>query len=126
MCDGHDHRISYCCRYDKFQVDNREFYSYKLGNKGLRTCVLFDINNFAVLISDSYPCKNFTDHKIFLKMDIENYMDKLDSVILDGGFYYSKDEIVRRATSKGLNLTNNNFQCPIRKKKLTLNLKKMN
>jgi hypothetical protein len=88
--DGHDSRIN----YNEKDIKKRNFYSYKFKNSGLRTQVIYDINEFAIYISKSKPCKNYND----------------------GGYYYYIEKFIENCENKGNDKVNrNNFMFPIRK-----------
>jgi hypothetical protein len=111
--DGHDSRVDYL----KKDIDRKKFYSYKFKKSGLRTQVVYDINEFAIYVSESKPCKNFNDGQMFLNMKLENKLNEYDCLAFDGGYYYYIDKFLENCDKKGNDKINNsNFMFPIRKK----------
>ena len=76
----------------KKDIDRKKFYSYKFKKSGLRTQVVYDINEFAIYVSESKPCKNFNDGQMFLNMKLENKLNEYDCLAFDGGYYYYIDK----------------------------------
>jgi hypothetical protein len=112
--DGHDSRID----YNEKDIKKRNFYSYKFKNSGLRTQVIYDINEFAIYVSESKPCKNYNDGQMFLNMKLENKFNENDCIVFDGGYYYYIEKFKENCENKGNDKVNrNNFMFPIRKAK---------
>ncbi|KAI9484329.1 hypothetical protein BDB00DRAFT_751307, partial [Zychaea mexicana] len=56
------------------------FYSYKFKNSGLRTQVIYDINEFAV--------------------NLENKLNENDCIAFDGGYYYYIEKFIENCDRK--------------------------
>lgn len=112
--DGHDSRID----YKEKDIKKRNFYSYKFKNSGVRTQVIYDINEFAIYVSDSKPCRVYNDGQMFLDMKLENKLNENDCIAFDGGYYYYIEKFIEDCDRKGNDKINlNNFMFPIRKNK---------
>lgn len=109
LLDGHDSRIE----YQNINIHKKELYSYKFKKPGVRTQVLTDINDMIISISNSKYCKNNVDGEMFLKMKIENIIEKEDCIAFDGGYYYYIDRFIENFTDYNYQ----NFTYPYRKSK---------
>lgn len=110
--DGHDSRID----YKEKDIKKRNFYSYKFKNSGLRTQVIYDVNEFAICVSDSKPCKNYNDGQMFLDMKLETILNENDCIAFDGGYYYYIEKFIENCDRKGNDkISIKNFIFPIRK-----------
>lgn len=105
--DGHDTRgIEIGAKH------KADYYSYKLKKSGFRTQVCIDINNMILYISESEPYGKNNDGSMFVNMSIENKVDKMDCLALDGGYNLYINQIITNTE-----LNNYNFIYPIRKEK---------
>jgi hypothetical protein len=102
--DGHDTRLS--CE----EKSNKEMYSYKLKNPGVRTQVCVDCNGMAILVSKSLPCKDNNDGNMLVAMKIQRYIHQLDCIAVDGGY----TQFIKRVV-EDTDLSKKNFCYPIRK-----------
>jgi hypothetical protein len=110
--DGHDSRVNYLNR----DINNKDFYSYKFKKSGTRTQVIYDINEFAIYVSESKPCKNYNDGQMFLNMKLENKLSEFECMAFDGGYHYYIEKFIENCDRKGNdNININNFMHPIRK-----------
>lgn len=109
LLDGHDSRIE----YQNINIHKKELYSYKFKKPGVRTQVLTDVNDMIISISNSKYCKNNVDGEMFLKMKIENIIEKEDCIAFDGGYYYYVDRFIEDFTEYNYQ----NFIYPYRKNK---------
>ncbi|CAO3618572.1 unnamed protein product [Mucor hiemalis] len=105
--DGHDKRgIVYGAE------DKSIYYSYKLKKSGFRTQVAIDTNGMILFISDSQPCSTNNDGSMLTNMNIENKINLMDCIALDGGYSLYVNNIVNNS-----DLNDYNFVYPIRKEK---------
>lgn len=110
--DGHDSRIDYL----KKDIQKKDFYSYKFKHSGLRTQIIYDINNLAIYVSDSKPCKSYNDGQMFLDMKMEKKLNENDCICFDGGYYYYIEKFIENCIKYGNeHINKNNFMYPIRK-----------
>jgi hypothetical protein len=105
--DGHDKRGMVYGAEDK-----SIYYSYKLKKNGFRTQVAIDNNSMIVFISDSAPCSSNNDGSMLINMNIQNKINLMDCIALDGGYSLCVDPIINNSE-----LNNYNFVYPIRKDK---------
>ena len=114
--DGHDTRIEYSnlAQYKRF-----DYWSFKFKNAGIRTQVLVDVQEMAIAVSKSEPCKANTDMKMFKLMNIHEKvnMTNQDVVFLDGGYFLGMDAYIEKLQEKGIEFGLNNFRTPFRKSK---------
>lgn len=107
--DGHDSRIE----YQNINIHKKELYSFKFKKPGVRTQVLTDINDMIIYVSSSKYCKNNVDGEMFLKMKVENIVEKEDCIAFDGGYYYYIDKFIESFVDYNYQ----NFIYPYRKSK---------
>jgi hypothetical protein len=107
--DGHDSRIE----YQNINIHKKELYSFKFKKPGVRTQVLTDINDMIIYVSNSKYCKNNVDGEMFLKMKVENIVEKEDCIAFDGGYYYYIDRFIESFVDYNYQ----NFIYPYRKSK---------
>lgn len=105
--DGHDKRGMVYGAEDK-----SIYYSYKLKKNGFRTQVAIDNNSMIIFISDSVPCSFNNDGSMLINMNIQNKINLMDCVALDGGYSLYVDPIINNS-----DLNEYNFVYPIRKDK---------
>ncbi|KAI9488012.1 hypothetical protein BDB00DRAFT_773316 [Zychaea mexicana] len=68
------------------------------------------INEFAVNVSNSKPCRNYNDGQMFLDMKLENKLNENDCIAFDGGYYYYIKKSIDNCDRKGNDKINlNNF-----------------
>lgn len=97
-------------------LNGKNFIHISLKKSGLRTQIIYDINEFAIFVSDSKPCSSYNDVQMFLGMKLENKLSEYDCIAFDGGYYYYVDKFVENCDRKGNDKINhNNFMFPIRK-----------
>lgn len=110
--DGHDKRGMVYGAEDK-----SIYYSYKLKKNGFRTQVAIDNNSMIIFISDSIPCSLNNDGTMLINMNIQNKINLMDCIALDGGYSLYVDPIINNS-----DLNDYNFVYPIRKdKNISLN-----
>lgn len=103
--DGHDTRgIVYGAE------DKKIYYSYKLKKNGFRTQVAIDNTGMILFVSDSLPCATNNDGSMFNSMNIQNKINNMDCIALDGGY-----NLYINNTINNSNLDKHNFVTPIRK-----------
>jgi hypothetical protein len=105
--DGHDKRGMVYGAEDK-----SIYYSYKLKKNGFRTQVAIDTNGMVLFVSDSQPCSTNNDGSMLINMNIENKLNLMDCIALDGGYSLYVDNIINSS-----DLNDYNFVYPIRKDK---------
>lgn len=109
--DGHDNRIV----YENVETDKKKLYSYKLKKPAIRTQMCSDVNEMFIYISQSMPCKDNPDGKMFLSTRIDRIMAITDCLLLDGAYTFFVDKIIEKNNAEGHMLTSDNFIFPIRK-----------
>lgn len=105
--DGHDARGMIYGAEDK-----SIYYSYKLKKNGFRTQVAIDNNGMILFVSDSQPCGINNDGSMLISMNIQNKLNLMDCVALDGGYSLYVGNITNNS-----DLNEHNFVYPIRKDK---------
>jgi hypothetical protein len=76
------------------------------------------MNEIIVFVSDSMPCKNYNDGKMFLNMGLENRLIEYDCIGFDGGYNFYIEEFIEKCSKYGNDKINSdNFIFPIRKQK---------
>lgn len=117
LLDGHDSRIE----YHNISIHKKDLYSFKFKKPGLRTQVVTDINNMVIGVSSGKFCKNNVDGDMFLKMKLEDIIEKEDCIAFDGGYYYYIDKFIEENSD----FNRSNFIYPYRKtKNITLDNKR--
>ncbi|CAO3651487.1 unnamed protein product [Mucor hiemalis] len=112
--DGHDSRIDYLNK----NISKEDMYSFKFKKSGVRTQVISDMNEIILFVSDSMPCKNYNDGKMFLNMGLENRLIEYDCIGFDGGYNFYIEEFIEKCSKYGNDKINSdNFIFPIRKQK---------
>lgn len=104
LLDGHDSRIE----YQNINIHKKELYSFKFKKPGINIKMI--VTNI-IYISNSKFCKSNVDGEMFLKMKIENIVEKEDCMAFDGGYYYYIDKILEEYTD----YNRQNFIYPYRK-----------
>lgn len=66
-----------------------------------------------IFVSDSIFCKSNVDGEMFLKMNIEDIIEKEDCMVFDGVYYYYIDKILEEYTD----YSRQNYIYPYRKSK---------
>ncbi|KAG2214742.1 hypothetical protein INT45_013602 [Circinella minor] len=98
--DGYDSRIDYL----KNNMKSRNLYSYNFKKSGIRTQVIYDINEFAIFVSESKSCKNYNNGKMFLDMKLENKLSDYECIAFDGGYYYYTEKFIENCERKEVKL----------------------
>lgn len=111
--DGHHNRIV----YQDINLDKSELYSWKLKKNGLNTQMMIDINKMCIYISDSLPCKNNNDDKMFLGINADDYYNETDCICFDGLYENTVKEYIEKFKNIGYNISLHNFCYPIKKDK---------
>jgi hypothetical protein len=125
LIDGHHNRIT----YQDINLDKKELFSYKLKRNGLNTQFIIDINKICIYISDSLPCRNNTDDKMLLDININKFYNEIDCICFDGLYENTVKEFIEKFNNIGFNISLKNFCYPIKKDKgveLTIDEKKFN
>lgn len=114
LLDGHDSRVN----YTDLKIKSKDMYSYKFKKSGFRTQVITDVNEIAIYVSDSLPCKKYNDGKMFLAMKLENKLNENGCIAVDGGYNLFIEDFLENCSKYGNDKINNdNFIFPFRKKK---------
>lgn len=111
LLDGHDSSIN----YSKPDISFQKKWSFKLKKAGIRTQVLCDINEMAILLSSSQLCGNSSDGGMFLNMKLYSHIKEEDCIALDGGYTLFIKQFENLCKEKNYNLNDDNFFYPIRK-----------
>lgn len=111
LLDGHDSSIN----YSKPDISFQKKWSFKLKKSGIRTQILCDINEMAILISKSSLCGNSSDGGMMLNMKLYNVINKEDCIALDGGYTLFIKQFEDLCKERNYDLCDNNFFYPIRK-----------
>ena len=104
--DGHDTRGT------NINQDTASYYSYKLKKPGFRTQVVADVHKMVLFVSRSRPCADYNDGTMFVEMNIQKRMHKVDCLAVDGGYTLFIDQAIANT-----HLNDANFCYPIRKAK---------
>lgn len=114
ILDGHHNKII----YENVDFDRKDLYSWKLKKPGLNTQFIIDINDIAVFISDSLPCKNNNDDKMLINnIQFNNFFTLYDNICFDGLYKNTLNETIEKYSLRNLDLKINNFTFPIEKQK---------
>lgn len=111
--DGHHNRIE----YQDINLDKKELYSWKLKRNGSNTQIIIDVNKMCIFVSDSLPCKNNNDDKMFLNINVDNFYNETDCICFDGLYENTVQEYIEKYKNIGYNISLHNFCYPIRKDK---------
>jgi hypothetical protein len=67
-------------------MDKKDLYSWKLNSEGFNTQFVIDVNDIAVHISDSLPCKfnNDDDNMFVSNLNLNKFMHLTDCIMFDG------------------------------------------
>lgn len=114
ILDGHHNKII----YENVTVNKKLLYSWKLKTPGLNTQFVIDVNDIAVFISDSLPCKDNNDDKMFINnIEFNKFFSIYDNVCFDGLYINTLYETIAKNSLRGLELEESNFTFPIKKEK---------
>ena len=80
--------------------------------------MICDINQFAIYVSKSKPCRSYNDGQMFLDMKLKYKLNENGCLAFDGGYYYYVEKFIENCEKKGNDRINiSNFMFPIRKNK---------
>jgi len=115
LIDDHHNKIS----YENISMDKKDLYSWKLNSEGFNTQFVIDVNDIAVHISDSLPCKfnNDDDNMFVSNLNLNKFMHLTDCIMFDGLYENTLNEVIAKYQNIGFNITVNNFCFPIKKEK---------
>lgn len=114
LLDGHHNKII----YENIDMDKKDLYSWKLKKPGLNTQFVIDLNDIAVFISDSLPCKDNNDDKMLINnVNFNKFFTLYDNMCFDGLYKNTLNETIEKYSLRNLELKINNFTFPIEKQK---------
>lgn len=114
IMDGHHNKIT----YENITMDKKLLYSWKLKTPGLNTQFVIDVNDIAVFISESLPCKDNNDDKMMINnVKFNKFFTIYDNMCFDGLYINTLHETIAKYSLRNLDLDESNFTFPINKKK---------
>jgi hypothetical protein len=116
LLDGRTNKIT----IEDIDLKKSDLYSYKIKKNGLNTQFILDSAGFIVFLSKSLPCKFNNDDNMFINnINLSNFFKLTDCLCFDGLYENVIDEVITKYSNIGLDISENNFCFPIRKKKNT-------
>lgn len=112
IMDGHHNKII----YENVTVDKKVLYSWKLKTPGLNTQFVIDVNDIAVFVSESLPCKDNNDDKMMINnVNFNKFFSIYDNLCFDGLYINTLHETIAKYSVRNLDLDESNFTFPIKK-----------
>jgi hypothetical protein len=113
LLDGHHNRII----YENINIDKNELYSWKLQKPGLNTQFIIDLNKIVLYISESLPCRDNNDDKMFINnIEFKKFFTSYDNICFDGLYENTLLETIQKY-EKNIDMSISNFTYPIKKLK---------